>query len=274
MTARGAAWRRRQRRLRSMLRHERQTFAMELAGSPSPQLWVGGLGRTTANQRGSCQVLRIFLGRWQARWGRAGHPVKVSRGVLRVWCTRLVRCTTVPSLVLAELGGGREEVDSSALVFLVSRAVEDRRKEEAEKAKEEVARMERIENLILVGAPVSCHRQSGLAPMGFGDQEERRSFRRLPPLDLPRSGTGCARSNPTLIMEGLVAAVSRRDQGAVFGQGFLTCPLCCYVRCYGPDRCRKLSNSLRCSSGTRPFGMKFVVQRQAPMGVQTVRGDS
>ena len=31
MAARGAAWRRRQRRLRSMLRHERQTVAMALA---------------------------------------------------------------------------------------------------------------------------------------------------------------------------------------------------------------------------------------------------
>ena len=33
MAARGAAWRRRQRRLRSMLRHERQTVAMALAES-------------------------------------------------------------------------------------------------------------------------------------------------------------------------------------------------------------------------------------------------
>ena len=33
MAARGAAWRRRQRRLRSMLRHERQTVAMELAAA-------------------------------------------------------------------------------------------------------------------------------------------------------------------------------------------------------------------------------------------------
>ena len=33
MAVRGAAWRRRQRRLRSMLRHERQTVAMELAAA-------------------------------------------------------------------------------------------------------------------------------------------------------------------------------------------------------------------------------------------------
>ena len=41
--ARGAAWRRRQRRLRSMLRHERQTVRMELAAALH-QSWGGGLG--------------------------------------------------------------------------------------------------------------------------------------------------------------------------------------------------------------------------------------
>ena len=43
MAARGAAWRRRQRRLRSMLRHERQTVAMELAAELHHS-WRGGLG--------------------------------------------------------------------------------------------------------------------------------------------------------------------------------------------------------------------------------------
>ena len=41
--ARGAAWRRRQRRLRSMLRHERQTVRMELAAALHHS-WGGGLG--------------------------------------------------------------------------------------------------------------------------------------------------------------------------------------------------------------------------------------
>ena len=40
---RGAAWRRRQRRLRSMLRHERQTVAMEL-GAALHHSRGGGLG--------------------------------------------------------------------------------------------------------------------------------------------------------------------------------------------------------------------------------------
>ena len=40
--ARGAAWRRRQRRLRSMLRHERQTVRMELAAALHHS-WGGGL---------------------------------------------------------------------------------------------------------------------------------------------------------------------------------------------------------------------------------------
>ena len=43
MAARGAAWRRRQRRLRSMPRHERQTVRMELAAALHHS-WGGGLG--------------------------------------------------------------------------------------------------------------------------------------------------------------------------------------------------------------------------------------
>ena len=43
MAARGAAWRRGQRRLRSMLRHERQTVAMELAAALHHS-WGWGLG--------------------------------------------------------------------------------------------------------------------------------------------------------------------------------------------------------------------------------------
>ena len=58
----------------------------------------------------------------------------------------------MPSLELPALGGS-DAVDSSALVFLVCRAVEDRKKEE-EKVKVEV-RMERIEDMMCEGAPVS-----------------------------------------------------------------------------------------------------------------------
>ena len=41
MAVRGVAWRRRQRRLRSMLRHERQTVAMELAAALHNSCGVG-----------------------------------------------------------------------------------------------------------------------------------------------------------------------------------------------------------------------------------------
>ena len=58
------------------------------------------------------------------------------------------------SLGLAVLGGSREGVDSSALVFLVSWAMQDR-KEEEKKLKEKV-RMEQIEDRICEGAPVSA----------------------------------------------------------------------------------------------------------------------
>ena len=68
-------------------------------------------------------------------------------GMVRAACP----CTRVPSLELSALGGGRDVVDSSALVFLVCRAVEDRRKEEEEEEEEKVkeeARMKRIERSV------------------------------------------------------------------------------------------------------------------------------
>ena len=56
----GAAWRRRQRRLRSWWRHEQQSVAMALSRSPQPPRWqlvtrYGGLAGTEDGQgRGGC----------------------------------------------------------------------------------------------------------------------------------------------------------------------------------------------------------------------------
>ena len=83
---------------------------------------------------------------------RPPHLVEVQPQQLRMVRAASPR-TTGPSLGLAVLSGGGEGVDSSALVFLVSRAVADRRKEDEKVNKE--ARMERIEDMILEGAPVS-----------------------------------------------------------------------------------------------------------------------
>ena len=66
MAARGAAWRRRQRRLRSMLRHERQTVAMELAAALHHSRDVGsgkndGLrAQKTVNSREDAVFFELF----------------------------------------------------------------------------------------------------------------------------------------------------------------------------------------------------------------------
>ena len=57
--------------------------------------------------------------------------------------------------------------------------------------REEEARMDRMEDLILEGAPRPCRRQGGLAQVGFGGprgsgrNEGRKSFQRLPPVGAP-----------------------------------------------------------------------------------------
>ena len=140
-----------------------------------------------------------------------GNPIWVSRGVLLGWCTRLARAPR--SLALADLGGGREGVDSSALVFLVSRAVEDRKEEEADKAKEEEARMERIENLILVGAAVSAAEKAAWRRWASGAKKKKRK-KKLPKASSSRSSSlrNTAREDyPNHIMEGLSTPAVQRS---------------------------------------------------------------
>ena len=93
MAARGAAWRRRQRRLRSMLRHERQTVAVALAESQHhsakrPKMarageWGGEASSATRRRSGGDPPLPS----WSSSACRStkipavpGHPVWVSRG--------------------------------------------------------------------------------------------------------------------------------------------------------------------------------------------------
>ena len=187
-----AAKRRREGRLRSWLRHERQTNAMELAAALHHSR-DGRLESYVGSQRGTCRVLRTFLGRWQARGdaaatSRGGATAAVGDGA----CGK--PRTTGPSLGLAVLGGGREGVDSSALVFLVSRAVDDRKKDEDEKLKEE-ARMDLIEDRILEGAPVSTadvkawQRWAMAAPSSAGTKRKgkKRRKKKLPKASSSRS---------------------------------------------------------------------------------------
>ena len=246
MAARGAAWRRR--RLRSMLRHERQRVAAALHHRCGGRLGTNdGLRAQKTASAGPAECFESSSKDGRPAGGERPPSQGEPRGSARVVHTTCP-CSTVPSLVLAELGGGREEVDSSAVVFLVSRAVEDRKKE-VENAKEEEARVERIENLILVGAPVSAADKAAWRRWASGAKRKKKKRRKkkLPNASSSRSSSIRNRVReeyPDRIMEGLSTpvgtllgitqqnahlagvwrgsggAVYRRDQGAVFGQGF------------------------------------------------------
>ena len=125
----GAARRRRERLLRSMLRHERQTVAMELAAALHHSLGVrpdvsykAPRGQKTASSaRGCPDVLAeagVQGGSVAPRFPDAGVP-------------------TPAMLVLS--GRVAELVDPSALGYLTASALEANRKEEEEEEKEEKA---------------------------------------------------------------------------------------------------------------------------------------
>ena len=107
----GSAQRRRERRLRSWLRHERMSAShhsvqpderLDTHFAPRGQTNTGAYGRPPGAQKEPGPPLQ-----WVAPTG----------------CPR----TTVPSLALADLGGGSEVVDSSALGWLVNRGLNEQR---------------------------------------------------------------------------------------------------------------------------------------------------
>ena len=115
-----SARRRRERRLRSWLRHERMTVAMELAAATHHSSPKGGWPDTTHDAL-----------RGQKTASSAGvHP-----GVLKEPEVHWEAATVGYVLSVPVLAGG-DGVDGTALSFLVRRAVEDRKKEKEEKEKE------------------------------------------------------------------------------------------------------------------------------------------
>ena len=113
----GSARHRRERRLRSWLRHERMTVAAALV---------------SASHRSAQQRQRLE--------SHFAPPVPPQLAVVPAACPR----TTVPLLAPAVLGGGNDDgVHSSALGFLMDAALDDMRREqeEEEKKKKEVAKL-------------------------------------------------------------------------------------------------------------------------------------
>ena len=143
----GAARRRRERRLRSMLRHEQQTVRMALAAalhhSAGPKEKVemqqnGALGgqRTAARAGEEVEYVKHAGLRAQKTPPPGERPgILAEPGPQR--SDRTVRRSSgeTPLLAVPVLAGG-DGVDRTALSFLVRRAVEDRKREEEEKEKE------------------------------------------------------------------------------------------------------------------------------------------
>ena len=130
-----SARRRRERRLRSWLRHERMTVAMELAAATHHSFPKGGWPDTTHDAL-----------RGQKTASSAGaHP-----GVLKEpevpWEAATVGYVAAPGPLLAVpvLAGG-DGVDGTALSFLVQRAVEDRKREEEEKERKKKEAQEKAD---------------------------------------------------------------------------------------------------------------------------------
>ena len=136
-----AAARRRQRRLRSWLRHERMTVAMTLAEK---------LHHTSRGQKFARVGEEVVNDAHDALRGQKTPPPGVRPGSLSdpgpQRSDRTVRRSSgeVPLLAVPVLAGG-DGVDGTALSFLVRRAVEDRKREEEEKARKKKEAQEKAD---------------------------------------------------------------------------------------------------------------------------------
>ena len=129
-----AAKRIRERRLRSWLRHERMSIACALA--EATQHSSRGQETARAGEAPNCKPKSdvavgtefFLLFDEEDSAGTRPPPLVEVRPLLLEMVHAACPCTVLPSLELPALGGGSDAVDSSALVFLVCRAVEDRRR--------------------------------------------------------------------------------------------------------------------------------------------------
>ena len=157
MTDRGAAQRRRERRLRSWLKHERLTVAMELAaalhhsrdGGPGSHNALRGQKAASSGREGEVREPYDAL-RGQKRPPPGTRPAPLAEVAQPQWGAVTVGyvAATVTSSRTAGPGAVVTPSYASTLAFLVGRAMEDARKaeeakaKEKEKAEEEVKRQE------------------------------------------------------------------------------------------------------------------------------------
>ena len=182
MAARGAAWRRRQRRLRSMLRHERQTVAMALAESlhHSAQRLEKAKAREVEEQDQHAALRRQKAPPPGMRPGVLQDPLPQGRvGQHSGIGYEPVLALDVPVLQLAE-----QSVDASSLAFL----------EEAEEQALEVEYMELV-RLGFSKSPASLERMKEVVRRRevLRRKTKKRRKKRTPRTSSSRSTTGRAR---------------------------------------------------------------------------------
>ena len=153
-----SAWRRRQRRLRSMLRHERQTVPMELAAALHHSRDVGlgtndGLRAQTTASSGK-------------RPGVLTEPESQGGAVTVGYVA-----APVPTLALSVLAASAgEAVDDRSLRFLLGRSLAEKKEEEEKRRKEKVEEF--------------CQASLARARELYGSKRKRKKRRKRP---LPRS---------------------------------------------------------------------------------------
>ena len=204
----GAAKRRRERRLRSWLRHERMTVAAELSAAlhhsrDGVQVKFDGLRAQKTDSAADGE--EVVHDAHDALRGQKTPPPGVRPGSL---CDpgpqrsdRTVRRSpgdSLPTLALPILAGSAGEVvDSSSLRFLTASALKARREEEEKEKKKEKEKMEKrsavhVKAAVLVGAGEQEEEEKE-------EEEEADASDLLPPLFSPSSSSTTAVARSRLV---------------------------------------------------------------------------
>ena len=197
----GAAQRRRERRLRSWLRHERQTVAMVLAEACHHS--SGSFPPTLKERRMAGQdAYEALRGQKTARTAGLHPDELVEPGVQgRLVAHSRLGCGGAPSPSLPHLAGG-DTLDDTSVHFLLEMAllwpeeVEQLRQAERRKlAREEKEKEEKKEKEIFARwtAEYLNSLSQSSSSTGKRRKKKKRKRRKLPKAPLPRCGRPCAR---------------------------------------------------------------------------------
>ena len=207
-----SAMRRRQRRLRSWLRHERQTVAMELAAAlhhsrdvgPGTHAGLRAQKAASSREEAGVETHNALRGLKTLPPGMRPEQLPEAPGPQR--CDRTVRGTSVGAPVLAVQSlRGFDGVDDTAAKFLLRQALKKKEEEEEdwrlsvakrnEEEKEE-RRMKRINEMLRLELPVSSEEREAwrrwIASSSSSSSGKRRKRKRRRKRKVPKSSSSCS----------------------------------------------------------------------------------